>query len=192
MKRIGLTGNIGSGKTTVARLFSILNIPVFNSDDQAKIIMNTNDSLKESLSEVFGDKLYINGMLNRAFLSDIIFSDANAKKKLEDLVHPAVKNEFDLWCLKHSSSNYIIKEAAILFESNSHLDLDAVICVVANQETRLQRVMQRSGMSSDEVLSRMNNQWSEDKKIGLSDFVVLNGEDNLVIPQVLEIHESLK
>ena len=130
--------------------------------------------------------------MNKAHLSAIIFNDRHAKQKLEALVHPMVQQEFDYWCAQHSNHQYVIKEAAILFESESNKGLDAVICVSASVETRILRVMKRNGVSRQDVLDRMNNQWDEKKKAQLSDYIISNEEKDMLIPQVLELHETLK
>ncbi|MGB1305944.1 MAG: dephospho-CoA kinase [Flavobacteriales bacterium] len=191
MKRIGLTGNIGSGKTTVASCFEILGIAVFNADKQAKLLMNKDVNLKQSLIAEFGKEVFLNNELNRKYLSKLAFNDDLVLKRLNALVHPVVQEAFEKWSIQQSGA-YVIKEAAILFESNTYQSLDAIICISCPEEIRLKRILKRDDLSEKDVRQRMSHQWAEEKKISLSDYVITNDNSSLVMPQILSVHSALK
>tara|TARA_B100000886_G_C20423434_1_gene492693 strand:- start:707 stop:1282 length:576 start_codon:yes stop_codon:yes gene_type:complete len=191
MKRIGLTGNIGSGKTIIASCFEVLNIPIFNSDNVAKLLMNKDVNLKQSLIAEFGKDVFLNNELNRKYLSKLAFNDDLVLKRLNALVHPVIQEAFEKWSIQQSGA-YIIKEAAILFESNTYQSLDAIICISCPEEIRLKRILKRNDLSEKEVRQRMSHQWAEEKKISLSDYVITNDNTSLVIPQILSVHSALK
>ena len=191
MKRIGLTGNIGSGKTTVASCFEILGIAVFNADKQAKLLMNKDVNLKQSLIAEFGKEVYLDNELNRKYLSKLAFNDDLVLKRLNALVHPVVQDAFEKWSIQQSGA-YVIKEAAILFESNTYQSLDAIICISCPEEIRLKRILKRDDLSEKDVRQRMSHQWAEEKKISLSDYVITNDNSSLVMPQILSVHSALK
>ncbi len=188
MLTIGITGGIGSGKSTITQIFSILGIPVFDADSTAKNIMNTNQELKLQLQKLFGDEVYTNGKLNRKFLADIVFKDAHQLELLNAIVHPAAINAGLQWVAKQTAP-YLIKEAALLFEAGSGFNLDFIIGVYAPQALRIQRVMNRDNITREEVQNRMNKQIDENMKMKLCDFVIINDEQQLVIPQVLKLHD---
>ena len=191
MKRIGLTGNIGSGKTTLASCFEILGIAVFNADKQAKLLMNKDVNLKQSLITEFGKEVYLDNELNRKYLSKLAFNDDLVLKRLNALVHPVVQDAFEKWSIQQSGA-YVIKEAAILFESNTYQSLDAIICISCPEEIRLKRILNRDDLSEKDVRQRMSHQWAEEKKISLSDYVITNDNSSLVMPQILSVHSALK
>jgi len=191
MKRIGLTGNIGSGKTTLASCFEILGIAVFNADKQAKLLMNKDINLKQSLITEFGKEVYLDDELNRKYLSKLAFNDNLVLKRLNALVHPVVQDAFEKWSIQQSGA-YVIKEAAILFESNIYQSLDAIICISCPEEIRLKRILNRDDLSEKDVRQRMSHQWAEEKKISLSDYVITNDNSSLVMPQILSVHSALK
>ena len=191
MKRIGLTGNIGSGKTTLASCFEILGIAVFNADKQAKLLMNKDVNLKQSLITEFGKEVYLDNELNRKYLSKLAFNDDLVLKRLNALVHPVVQDAFEKWSIQQSSV-YVIKEAAILFESNTYQSLDAIICISCPEEIRLKRILKRDDLSEKDVRQRMSHQLAEEKKIFLSDYVITNDNSSLVMPQILSVHSALK
>lgn len=191
MKRIGLTGNIGSGKTTVASCFEILGIAVFNADKQAKLLMNKDVNLKQSLIAEFGKEVFLNNELNRKYLSKLAFNDDLVLKRLNALVHPVVQEAFEKWSIQQSGA-YVIKEAAILFESNTYQSLDAIICISCPEEIRLKRILKRDDLSEKDVRQRMSHQWAEEKKISLSDYTITNDNSFLVMPQILHVHNALK
>jgi dephospho-CoA kinase len=188
---VGLTGGIGSGKTTVAHVFETLGIPVYYADTEAKRIMNEDAELKEAIIKNFGSASYKKGELDRAYLSQIVFNDSYKLDVLNSLVHPATIRDADLW-MKNQNSPYVIKEAALLFESGAAGHLDYVIGVYAPSEMRIKRVMQRDGVSREEILKRIKSQMDENIKMKLCDFVITNDESELVVSQVLKIHEQLR
>lgn len=191
MKKIGLTGNIGSGKTTVARIFSTLGIPVYHADIEAKKILNHIDVIN-ILTEKFGSKIITNHLIDKTKLANIVFSDKESLNYLNKLIHPLVKEDFDNWCIVQSVNNkYIIHEAAILFESNFYQYVDKTIIVTAPHNIRIERVISRDHISKEEVLTRMANQWDEEKKTELSDYIIINDNMQFVIPQVIDIHHKI-
>ena len=190
MKKIGITGGIGSGKTYVASVFQSLGIPIFNADIQAKKIMTSSRKLIKLVKEEFGNDIYKDSDLNKEKLASIVFSDSDKLQKLNSLVHPIVKEVFNNW-YKKQTSPYVIKEAAILFESNSHIGLDAVICVSAPLELRIERLLKRDNYSEMEINQRIENQISQEEKEKLSDYIIVNDEGNLLLPQIIKIHEKL-
>lgn len=186
MKKIGITGGIGSGKSTVSKIIETLGFPVFYSDEVAKNILNTDNQLKQKIINLFGDQAYLNNHLNRPFIASKIFNDKDLKNQLNQIVHPAVRIAFENWSNKQNA-NLIFNEAAILFETGSYKNFDKNILITADLETRVARVMKRDNCSRDEVLQRINNQWSDEQKIKLADFVIHNNDDSRLIVQVEEI-----
>jgi len=188
---IGLTGGIGSGKSVVADFFSLLGVPVYTSDAEAKKLMQTDITIRESLIEVFGDLVYSeSGELNRAELANIIFNDDEALKKVNAIVHPQVRLHYQAWLKEQGQVPYVIQESAILFDTGLYKNFDRIITVTADPETRIQRVMLRDKCTRQSVLERMSKQVSEQTKIDLSDFVIYNNSE-LIIPQIISIHEQL-
>jgi dephospho-CoA kinase len=191
MLKIGITGGIGSGKTTVSKIFEILEIPVFYADEVAKSLMESDELLVKNIRESFGNDAYrADKSLNRKYLADIVFKDQVQLTKLNKLVHPAVFRAFDVW-VNSKKAPYVLKEAAILFESGSYKLCDKNILVTAPEELKLKRVMRRDNRSRDEIRSRMGKQLTDSEAIKLADFVIVNDEEQLLIPQVLAIHEQL-
>jgi dephospho-CoA kinase len=190
MLKIGITGGIGSGKTTVAKVFEVLGIPVYNADLAAKRLMNEDAALKEKIKKQFGDAAYINEKLDNKYLAQIVFSSEEKLDILNSIVHPATINDANAWMLKQSSP-YTLKEAALLFESGAAELLDYVIGVTAPAPLRLQRVMQRDKSSRVEVMARMNKQMDEAIKMKLCNFIITNDEQQLLIPQVIAVHETI-
>jgi len=188
MLKIGLTGGIGSGKSTVAKIFEVLGIPVYYADDAAKQIMNTDKELKAALIKHFGDQTYQNDELNRPWLASVVFGDTEKLKLLNSLTHPATIRDANRW-IQQQTSSYIIKEAALMFESDAYKYLDKIVGVSAPVELRIKRAMERDHVTRDEVLSRMNRQMNEEEKMKRCDFVIFNDEQQLILPQVLKLHE---
>jgi|SRR5690606_21878228 len=189
MLKIGVTGGIGSGKTTVCKIFEVLNIPVFYADDAARSVMDTDIQLIEALKAEFGDKIYSEeGVLDRKALAAIVFNNIPALEKLNSLVHPAAIQAFVDWS-KVQNSPYVVKEAAILFESGSYKDCDYTILVYTPQELRIERVMARDQISPEQVQTRINNQMPEEQKRELANFEIVNDEKNALLPQILKLHE---
>lgn len=189
MIKVGITGGIGSGKSIVSNIFKILNIPVFDADFEAKKIMTESVVVKQQLIATFGNAVFLNNELNRQYLSTIVFSDAHLLEKLNAIVHPAIIDAGNEWA-NQQISPYVIKEAALLFEAGSASDLDYVIGVYAPKIIRLQRVMQRDKVDKQAVLNRMSKQIEEEIKMKLCDFIITNDDEQMVIPQVLKLHEK--
>ena len=187
MLRIGLTGGIGSGKSTVAMMFETLGIPVYYADAAAKRLMHEDAGLKEKIKKQFGEAAYINEMLNRSYLAEMVFNSTEKIEQLNAIVHPATLADAENW-MKLQTAPYAIKEAALIFESGSQQQLDYVIGVYAPAALRIQRVMQRDNITREEVLTRMSKQIKEEIKMKLCDFVIVNDEQDLLIPQVLSLH----
>jgi dephospho-CoA kinase len=190
MLKIGITGGIGSGKSTVCKVFELLNIPVFYADDVAKSIMHTDEELKQGIIKTFGERSYDNGSLNRPYIAGIVFNDERELEKLNALVHPAVFRAFDQWVIAQKQAPYVLKEAALLFESESFKMCDYSILVTAPYELKLKRIMARDGISEEQVQQRMEKQLTDEQKEKLANFFVENDEHQLVIPQVLELHRK--
>lgn len=189
MLRIGLTGGIGSGKTTVARIFETLGIPVYNADEATKHLMNNDPGLKESIIKNFGDESFSGNTLNRKYLASVVFNDQSKLDLLNSITHPVTIADAEKW-MSSQTSPYTIKEAALLFESGAAEKLDYVIGVYAPQHIRVKRVMDRDKMPVEEVMKRISRQIDEEMKMKLCDYVIMNNEQKLVIPQVLELHEK--
>jgi len=187
---IGLTGGIGAGKTTVADVFKTLGIPVFNADEVAKELMQTSPIIKEQLMTTFGEQVYANGILDKAYLAGIVFKDKYQLELLNAIVHPITIQAAKDWAAKQNVP-YVIKEAALIFESAAADGLTAVIGVSAPLNLRIQRVMQRDGCSKQEVEQRMRHQISDAIKLKLCDWIIENNDQDLVIPQVLKVHEAI-
>ncbi|QNR23999.1 dephospho-CoA kinase [Croceimicrobium hydrocarbonivorans] len=187
---VGLTGGIGSGKTTVAQIFQQLKVPVFVADEESKRLLDTDADLQAQLVEWLGPELIKEGRVDRAYMASRIFKDEDLLKKVNALIHPAVGRAFQTWYQKQEAP-YIIREAAILFESGTHKDCAKIIVVSAPEELRLQRVIKRSGESPEQVKARMAKQWPQEKKEALADYIIHNDHQEMLIPQVLQIHEDL-
>ena len=191
MLKIGLTGGIGSGKSTVAKVLEVRGVPVYYADEAAKELMHTNELLKQQLILHFGRETYFeDGQLNRKHLSSIVFNNKEKLELLNSLVHPATIADAKEWFSKQQSP-YVVKEAALLFESGTAEGLDYIIGVTAPAALRIKRVMDRDGVTADEVKRRMSNQVDETLKMKLCDFVVHNNEQELLLPQILALHNEL-
>jgi dephospho-CoA kinase len=188
MLKIGLTGGIGSGKSTVAKVFELLNVPVYYADEASKRLYHTDKQLMADIKKYFGKDVYTGGLLNRSKLAELVFNNPEKLELLNQLVHPPTIRDAEEWMRKQNAP-YIIKEAALLFESGSVAGLDYVIGVKAPLLIRLKRAMDRDGVSREQVLNRMDRQLDEEIKMRLCDFIIDNGEQKLVIPQVLALHD---
>lgn len=194
MIKVGITGNIGSGKSTIAKLFALLGTPVYDADTRAKAIMVEDIELKNELVKVFGRETYFaDGQLNRTHLSQQVFNNPAQLKILNSIVHPWVFRDFNCWLnqYKTTRSPYILKEAALLVESGSYKDLDYLILVQADETIRLQRSIARDATSAEAILARMKNQMPQDNKVPFAKFFIQNNHHDLLIPQVLKIHREL-
>lgn len=190
-KIIGLTGGIGSGKTTVAKEFEAFGVPIYIADLEARKIMELPETI-EAVGNEFGSMVLDEGKLNREQLAHIVFNDAEKLKRLNAIVHPLVGNHFKEWVAEHKDAVFVIKEAAILFESGSDKDCDKVIAVVAPLETRIQRVLERDGTGRDAVLKRIENQWTDEMRIAKSDYVIENISLENTKNQVAKLYQVMK
>lgn len=190
MIKVGLTGNIGSGKTWVCQIFSALNIPIYYADLEARNILNSTQII-ESISDTFGSEVLLNPKeIDRKKLASIVFNDAKELEKLNQLIHPQLREHFQLWS-KAQTSKYVIQEAAILFENGFDHLMDKTITIASPKSLRLKRVMERDRASKEEVLARMNSQWSDERKEKAADYIIHNDGSQMLLPQVLEIHQLL-
>jgi len=190
-KIIGLTGGIGSGKTTIANFFSAAGIPVYIADDEARKIMQSKEII-DSIKKTFGDSIFDEAILNREKLSQIVFSDPEKLKQLNAIIHPAVRKHFQDWVLNHKNAPFVIYEAAILFESGSYKNCDLIITVTAPLETRILRVIQRDKTAREQVLKRINAQWNDDQRIAKSDYVIENVNSKTTKLEIDKILKILK
>jgi len=189
MLKVGITGGIGSGKSTICRLFELLGVKVFYADTVAKAIMNTDEELISGLIKTFGSQTYVNGQLNRSYLGSIVFNDPEKLSALNALVHPAVFRAFDNWAAENADQPYVLKEAALLFESGSYKMCDRNILVTAPVDLKIKRIQKRDQLSPGEIQARMDKQFTDEEKLKFADIVLKNDEQELLIPQVLALHE---
>lgn len=188
--KLGITGGIGSGKTTVCRVFNVLGIPVFSADPAARQIMENDEGIIRRINSIAGKDLYVNGSLDRMELATLIFNDQSLLEKVNLLIHPVVFDHFKRW-EKEQTTPYVILEAAILFESGASKLVDKIATVVAPIEERVDRVISRNRLSREQVMDRMRNQMDDETRIKLSDFVIPNSENDMIIPAILKIHENI-
>lgn len=188
--KLGITGGIGSGKTSVCRVFNVLGIPFFSADPEAKKIMDSDTSIIKSINSIAGKDLYEKGALDRMELAKLIFNDNSLLEKVNSLVHPVVFEHFRKWEAQQNSP-YVIMEAAILFESGADKLVDRIATIVAPIEERVERVKHRNNLSREQVLERMRNQMDDESRIKLSDYVIYNSENDMIIPSILKIHEDI-
>jgi len=191
MMVVGLTGGIGSGKSTIAKAFAALGIAVFNSDEQAKVLIATDAQVKKRIIAAFGEEAYQNGEYNRAYIAQIVFNNSEKLAILNGIVHPALAKYFNQWAKKQTSP-YVLKEAAILFESGSYKDCDYIITVTAPEEVRIARVMARDHCTEAQVRARMAQQWSDAERIALSNVVIENVDLESAKEQVKRINDELR
>ncbi|WP_439152345.1 dephospho-CoA kinase [Winogradskyella sp.] len=187
---VGLTGGIGSGKTTIAKYYESLGVPVYIADKEAKELMSRSKVIKRKLIKLFGDAAYNEGKLNRSYLAEMIFNDKSLLKKMNAIVHPKVASHFKRW-LKKQDSKYVIKEAAIIFENSLEHQYDYIITVVADEDLRIKRVTKRDNSSEEKVKAIIKNQWSDKEKIIKSDFVIKNNDLESAKEQAQEIHYKI-
>ncbi|MBD3628375.1 dephospho-CoA kinase [Cyclobacterium sp.] len=190
---VGISGGIGAGKTLVTKIFTLLDVPVYNADEKARWLMAHQKGLKSEISSVFGAQSYFqDGSLNRKFLADKVFADPILTKKINSLVHPVVQADFREWAGKQNSK-YVLKEAALLFETGSFKELEFTIHVTAPKQLRMERIKQRDPHRPEtQIVQIMEKQWDDPKKNELADFILYNDNSRLVIPQVLQIHKALQ
>jgi dephospho-CoA kinase len=189
--QIGITGGIGSGKSTISKVFKSLGIPVYDSDSRAKWIMNNDQELRAQIQSVFGENSYKDGELNRSYLASQVFNDGEKIEVLNGLVHPRVGQDYAQWVKQHDQAPYLIKEAALLFETGADKSLDKIIVVTAPESLRIQRVLLRDvHRSKQEVKQIIDKQMPEDAKVALANYVIRNEANKPVLPQVLRLHEK--
>lgn len=188
--KLGVTGGIGSGKSTVCKVFSVLGVPVFYADMEARIIMEHEQSVIDQVNSIAGKDMYETGSLNRQELATLIFNNKDLLDKVNNLVHPVVLEAFNKWEMRQSSP-YAVLESAVLFESGTSNYLDKIALVIAPIEERIQRVMKRNGFTREQVLERIRNQADESEMVKLSDYIINNSDNQMVIPAILKIHDEL-
>jgi dephospho-CoA kinase len=191
MLKLGVTGGIGSGKTQVCSIISAMGYPVFNADSVARRIVEEDSKIISSIKEVFGDDIYVNDLLNRKRVAELVFSNPNLLEILNSIVHPAVKEYFNNWVLKYQSRSLVVEEAAILFESGTYKNLDKIVVVTAPLELRINRVKERDGVSREAILNRINSQFSQDELIKRADYIIENDGVQLILPQIVAIINDL-
>ncbi len=191
MIKVGITGGIGAGKSLVCRIFNLLAIPLYNADYYAKYLMQTDETLINSIKNIFGAHIYKNNQLDRKALADIVFNNQEKLNQLNQIVHPAVFEHGSAWFAKQQQHPYAIKEAALLFETGSYQALDTTILVIAPQTVRIKRVMQRDDTDEKSIKNRMNKQWSDEQKKELAQYCIYNDEVRAIIPQINEIHQQI-
>ncbi len=191
MLKIGITGNIGSGKTTVCKVFELLGIEVYYADERAKQFLHSDES-KSRIKELFGEKVFDrnNNLINQE-LAKLVFDDKELLQQLNNIIHPQVKKDFKLWVKKRKSGHYVLKEAAILIESGSYKELDKVIVVASNIDLMIKRVKKRDNIPEEAIKKRLDNQVDQEVKIKKADHIIYNNENNLIIPQVINLHNEL-
>ncbi len=188
--KLGITGGIGSGKTSVCKVFNVLGIPVFSADPEAREIMDNDRIIKREINEIVGKNIYPGGQLNRMELASLIFNNRDLLEKVNSLVHPVVFEHFNCWAEKQTTP-YVIMEAAILFESGASKLVDRIATIVAPVEERISRVTRRNKLNRDQVMERIKNQMTDEERIKMSDYVINNSENNMIIPVILRINEDL-
>jgi dephospho-CoA kinase len=188
--KLGITGGIGSGKTSVCRVFDVLRIPVFSADKTASEIMESESSIRNKLNSIAGKDLYLSGHLDRMLLASIIFNNTSVLDMVNALIHPVVFDHFRNWS-SIQSAPYVIMEAAILFESGASKFVDRVATVVAPTEQRVERVIRRNKLTREQVMERMRNQMDDESRMKISDYVISNAENDMIIPSILKIHDDI-
>jgi len=193
MVKVGLTGGIGSGKTTVSNFILDYGIPVYNSDSKGKTLMNTNIELKNNIVSIFGERVYDNGILNTNLLSSIVFNDSTKIEQLNNLVHPKVAQDFNQWVGKNNNKPILVKESAILIESGAYLNMDKIILVVSEKSTRINRVSKRDNSDLESIEKRINLQLTDNEKIKYADYIIENNSslENLKL-EVLKVVNKIK
>ena len=193
MKKIGITGGIGSGKSTACEIFKLLSVPVFHADDEARNLQNNDLQIKNQLIKLFGEHIYSeDGLLDRKMLAGLIFNDTKSLAKVNAIIHPTVRQNFLKWVEDKQNENYVIYEAAILLESGYSVDFDRNILILADEKIRIERVMKRDSISEELVKERIKNQMSDIEKINLVDYVLENSDDKLLIPQIIAMDKVIR
>ncbi len=189
---VGITGGIGSGKSTVSKILNVLGIKVYNSDEKAKFLMENDEVLLSNIKNHFGEEAYINGKMNKEYISNNVFYDNKKLKMMNTLVHPVVIEDFKKWCLKNKNQKILIKESALLFSSDSYKDLDFIIYVYANKSLRISRILNRDKFRTrDEIKKIINNQIIEEEASKKADFILRNNEKSLLLPKVIDVLDKI-
>jgi len=189
MKKVGVTGGIGSGKSLVCKIFRCLNVPVFSADDEAMILLETDLEIRLALTGFFGKELFLSGKLNKQMLAGLVFNDKKNMNIVNNAIHPAVLERFAEWCTCQTKSAYVIMEAAIIFETGTDRFLDKVINISVPEVIRIERVCKRDGVSKEKVIERINNQLTENKRKEKADINLVNDGKKMLLPQILEVHK---
>ena len=190
MLKLGITGGIGSGKSTICKIFKSLQVPVYHADDRAKYLVSADKEIQNDIISVFGEKAFTHSTYNREYIASVVFKDKNKLESLNRIVHPRVEKDFSDWYQKQNCS-YIVHEAAILFESGVYKQMDYTLFIDAPVNYRIERVVKRDKVSEKQVIVRLNNQWPADKISEMADWVIVNDGKTLILPQILEIHNYL-
>jgi len=190
VKKIGITGGIGSGKSVVGQILEAMHFPVYYSDQQSKILVDTDHVIREELIKLLGKEVYLDGKLNRPFLTQQLFSNDDLRLKINQIIHPKVREAFTIWVNKQSS-NLVFNEAAILFETGAYQSMDYTILVTAPLELRIERVLKRDNIAINEIQERISKQWSDEEKIPLAHFVIVNDEAKPLLKQVEAVLNAL-
>lgn len=193
MLTIGITGGMGSGKSTVCKIFSTFGIPVYDADSRAKALYTENQEVKTQVINLLGEAVYTGNNLNKTKVAEMVFGNTTLLRSLNGIIHPAVAEDFSAWKEEQqkNSSSYIIKEAAIMIEAGSYKECDRLILVTSPQELRIKRIMKRDGSSRQQIEERLNKQWSDEMKKQFADYIIENNEHASLIHQVMNIHEEL-
>lgn len=185
-KTIGITGGIGSGKSIVSKILQLMGYPVYSSDQRAKDLMTEDQSIVAGLKNLFGEEAYTNSTLNRPYIANRIFQDDSKRIAMNNLVHPAVRADFQNW-IKNQKSPIVFQESALLFETGNYKSFDGIILVTAPEKVRMQRVKERDQLTDEQVQSRFNAQLSEEEKMKLTDYIISNDGNQLLVPQILDL-----
>lgn len=191
MLKIGITGGIGTGKSTVCRVFETLGISVFYADQEARNLLEQDTAVMQAVQKLFGDDIYTGGRLRNKEVAAIVFNNPSKLAQLNAITHPAVRLKFESWVMQQKDAPYVLKEAALIYESGSDALLDAIIVVAAPEKLRIDRIAKRDQVNEEAIRSRMKNQWPEEEKIKRAKFIIHNDEQNMIIPQVVSIHRTL-
>lgn len=191
MIKVGLTGGIGSGKSTVAKILIAEGVPVYIADEKSKYLLDNDTNVISAVSQEFGREIYISGIADRKLLASIVFDNPERLAKLNSILHPAVERDFEQWAKQYQGVPYVIEESAILFESNAHRNMDFIVTVSAPEEVRIERATRRDNCSREAVAARIKNQMSDQQREQGADFVIVADNKKLLIPQVLELHNKL-
>jgi dephospho-CoA kinase len=191
MIKVGLTGGIGSGKSTVAKILIAEGVPVYIADEKSKYLLDNDTNVISAVSQEFGKEIYISGIADRKLLASIVFDNPERLAKLNSILHPAVERDFEQWAQQHCDCPYVVEESAILLESNAHRNMDFIVTVSAPEEVRIERATRRDNCSREAVAARIKNQMSDQQREQCADFVIVADNQKLLIPQVLELHNKL-